>query len=267
MAIQAQLYATNAFSPFCNNGYSAAGLIDSHFNSHQQQQSEQHLRELYNGSQAPVDDPNLGVNDSKPFNSSIFAGQIEKQCVEIDQYIRFQNEELRYTLQEHGKQQLGALVKRLESYSVDILKVKDEEIAQTAKKRIELEEYLNNLEAENRKWRRVAREKETMALTLYKTLEEMREGVYYSNYKVVANDAESFCDENRENEGMEEEAMNENEENKRGVMLCKSCHSRTSCFLFLPCRHLSSCKVCNAFLEACPVCRMPKKATIETLIF
>ncbi|TKY67651.1 BOI-related E3 ubiquitin-protein ligase 3 [Spatholobus suberectus] len=278
MAIQAQWYPNNSASPFFNNGYCAGGLIDSHVNfqhkHHQQQQqlSEQHLRELYNGNYGTVQ-PNLHVYNSKATNCPMFAVQLEKQREEIDQYIKFQNEELRYMLQEHGKQHAVALLKKMESRSLHILREKDEEIAQAVKKKLELEEYLRRLEAENIKWQKVAQEKETMALTLYKTLEEMTEGGYFLNSGVVANDAVSFCDETGEKEDMQEEATTENrvecggvsefEQIRGGVMLCKSCHSRSSCFLFLPCRHLSSCKVCNAFLEACPVCTTPKKATIE----
>jgi len=178
---------------------------------------------------------------------------------------------------EHGKQQVIALLKKLESRSLNVLREKDEEIAQAIKKRVELEDYLRKLEAENMKWQKVAQEKEIMALSLYKTLEEMTESGNFLNNGVVPNDAVSFCGETGgKEEEMGEEATSEKEKKRieccgefeqntrgRGVMVCKSCHSRSSSFLFLPCRHLSCCKVCNAFLEACPVCRTPKKATIE----
>ncbi|CAJ1933704.1 unnamed protein product [Sphenostylis stenocarpa] len=276
MAIQAHWYPNNSASPFLNNGYCSAGFIDSGISfqqkhHHQQQQlAQQHLRELCDGSQGTVD-PNL----SKALNSPMLAIQFEKQWEEIDQYIKSEDEKLRYMIQEHGKQQVIALLKKLEIRSLHILREKDEEIALAMKKRLELEEYLRRLEAENSKWQRLAQEKETMALSLYKTLEEMAEGGNFLNTGAVVNDAVSCCGETGGIEEMEEEAtaekglecggVSELEQITRrgGVMLCKSCHSRSSCFLFLPCRHLSSCKVCNASLEACPVCRTPKKATIE----
>ena len=189
-----------------------------------------------------------------------------------------QDEKLRYMLREHGKQVM-ALLKKLESRSLHVLREKDEEIAQAIKKRVELEEYLRKLEAENMKWQKVAQEKENMALSLYKTLEEMTESGNFLNNGMVANDAVSFCGETGGKEEMDEEEATAEKEKKRieccggvsefeqntrrGVMVCKSCHSRSSSFLFLPCRHLSCCKVCNTFLEACPVCSTPKKATIE----
>ncbi|QCD88690.1 probable BOI-related E3 ubiquitin-protein ligase 3 [Vigna unguiculata] len=284
MAIQTQWYPNNsASSPFWNNGHCAPGFMDSgiSFQHKQQQQlAEQHLGELCNGSQGGAFDPNLHVCSSKGMNSPMFAIQFEKQWGEIDQYMKSEDEKLRYMIKEHGKQQVMALLRKLETRTLHVLREKDVEIAQAMKKRLELEEYLKRLEAENNKWQRLAQEKENMALTLYKTLEEMTEGGNFLNNGTVANDAVSCCGETGGTEEREEEEEEETAEKglecggvnvdeveqitrKGGVMVCKSCHSRRSCFLFLPCRHLSSCKVCNASLEACPVCRTPKKATIE----
>ncbi|RDX69007.1 putative BOI-related E3 ubiquitin-protein ligase 3, partial [Mucuna pruriens] len=211
MAIQAQWYPSNSGSQFCNNGY-CSGLVDSHVSfqqkHHQQQQqqlSEQHLRQLCNGSI----DPNLHVYNSKDLNCPMFAILEKQREEEIDQYIKFQNEELRCKLQEHGKQQMIALLRKLEYRSLDILRKKDEEIAQAIKKKLELEEYLRKLEAENKKWQKLAQEKETMALSLYKTLEEMTESGYFLNNGMVANDAVSFCDETGGREEIEEEATGE----------------------------------------------------------
>ncbi|RZB46730.1 putative BOI-related E3 ubiquitin-protein ligase 3 [Glycine soja] len=222
-------------------------------------------------------DPNLHVYNSEAVNSRMFAIQLEKQWKKIDQYMKSEDEKLRYMIREHGKQHVIELLKKLKCHSLNVLREKDEEIVQAIKKKVELEDYLRKLEAENMKWQKVAQEKETMALSLYKTLGEMTKSGNFLNNGVVPNDAVSFCgktrgkeeemgeDETLEKEKKHIECCGEFEMNMRGrgVMVCKSCHSRSSSFLFLPCRHLSCCKVCNAFLEACPVCRTPKKATIE----
>lgn len=172
-------------------------------------------------------------------------------------------------LQEQRKQQVATLLKKMESETVYLLRQKDEEIAEAVKKRVELEDFLSKLEAENEAWRRVAEENEAMVLSLHNTLEEMREKTYYSfkfNNGMVTEDAESCCDESRGSyREMEEEE--EEEDVARKMMVCKSCDSGKSSFLFLPCRHLCSCKNCEAFLKACPVCKTPKKASIEALIF
>ncbi|CAL0334188.1 unnamed protein product [Lupinus luteus] len=267
MAIQAQFYHNNGGSnPFCDNGFYTAGFTDSCFNPqqrHQQQlqQLQQRFQQSHNESHTNLVDPNLLAHNSKALNSRNSFSQLE----EVDHYIRLQeqNEHLRFMLQEQGKQQVSALLNRMESHSLKILKQKDEEIAKAAKKRVELEDFIKRLEAENQGWQKIALENEAVALSLYRTLEEMKEKASYNNN--VADDAESWCDESRRDK---EEAIGENRTvvEMEQIMLCKSCNSGRSCFLFLPCRHLCSCKACDAFLKACPVCTMPKKASIETLI-
>lgn len=171
-------------------------------------------------------------------------------------------------MQEQRNQQVFTLLKMMESDVLYVLSQKDEQIAQAAKKKTELEEFLIRLEAENQLWRRVAQENEAVVLSLHNTLEQVKE----RNRGVVAEDAESYCcDENRGNKVMQA-GTGETEEigketTEQITMVCKCCHSRSSCFMFLPCRHLCSCKACESFLQACPVCKMPKKTSIETLIF
>uniref|UniRef100_A0A2P2Q6C6 RING-type domain-containing protein n=1 Tax=Rhizophora mucronata TaxID=61149 RepID=A0A2P2Q6C6_RHIMU len=50
------------------------------------------------------------------------------------------------------------------------------------------------------------------------------------------------------------------------MMVCKCCNARSSCVLFIPCRHLCSCKACDAFLDSCPVCQTAKETSIEALM-
>ncbi|KAF7841240.1 putative BOI-related E3 ubiquitin-protein ligase 3 [Senna tora] len=188
---------------------------------------------------------------------------------------RRSNEKLRRSLKEEMILQVARLLKKLESNAFYLLKQKDLEIAKEAKKRAELEEIVAKLEAENQALKRISQEKEAMIDSLNDTIEEMREQAYYGLNNggggvVVVDDAESCCGENtgnfkdveegRSNNGEEEEEFDE-------VMSCKSCYCGKSCYMFLPCRHLSACKFCEPFLKVCPVCRTPKKASIEALIF
>ncbi|CAL0304275.1 unnamed protein product [Lupinus luteus] len=267
MAIQAQFYHTNGGSnPFCDDGFYTSGFTDSCFNIQQThlqqlQQFQQRSQQSYNESQYNLVDPNLLAYNSKALNPPKSFFQLE----DIDQYIRLQNEKLRFVLQELVKQQASELQNRVESHSFKLLKQKDEEIATAIKKRVELEDFIKRLETENQGWQKMAQENEATALSLYKTLEEMKEKESYNNNEmVVADDAESWCDERIRDK--EEGIGVEMEQITKEMMVCKSCNSERSCFLFLPCRHLCSCKACDAFLKNCPVCTMPKKASIETLI-
>ena len=56
---------------------------------------------------------------------------------------------MRFMIQEKGKQQVAALLTNVECQSALMMKEKDEEIAQAVKKRLELEQFIRNLEAEN----------------------------------------------------------------------------------------------------------------------
>ena len=166
-------------------------------------------------------------------------------------------------LQEQKRQQLGLLLKKLESKALPILKQKDEVIALAAKRTEELEEFLKKLEFENQTWQRMAQENEAMVISLNNTIEQLRENAS-GCFNNGEEDAESCCDvSGRAEEGFLDAA---DDIARKMVMVCKGCNSRNSCILFLPCRHLCSCEVCEAFLDSCPLCQTPKKASVEALM-
>ncbi|KAJ7967153.1 E3 ubiquitin-protein ligase BOI [Quillaja saponaria] len=289
MAIQALYSDKNIEFPWC--GSQDLIMIDNGcggFNPFNFQLKQLQLQQLENQRKTNLDMAfNNGVfvsgfeatNNNHPSMShnQIMAVQVEKQRQEIDHYIRLQNEKLRIMLQEEMKQQIATLLKRIEPKAVLLLTQKDEEIAQAEKRRLDLEECFRKLEAESQAWRRVAQEKGATVVSLNHTLELMRERAY-SYFNNGAEDAESCCDENLVDREVEE-GTGENrrgcdgvgvgdvEQRKRKLMVCKGCNSRSSSVMFLPCRHLCSCKACEGFLEACPVCRTAKKGSIEALIF
>ncbi|XP_059289176.1 probable BOI-related E3 ubiquitin-protein ligase 2 [Lycium ferocissimum] len=260
MAIQAQLYTDNlGFSlggsqDLMENG---CGFNQFGFTTHQQQQQpiqqnfqQQILPQKINQNLMNINVPKQysNVTESMPF-SQFLAIQIEKQRIETDQFITLQNERLRLVLNEQRKQQLALIWRKYEAKVQFLLKQKDEEIAKAANRTKELEDFLKKMEIENQAWQRIANENESIVVSLNNTIEQLRE----SGYCLSTNgeDAESCCDEQ--------------EQEQNGKMICKSCNSRFSCMVFLPCRHLSSCKACDSLLHQCPVCGIPKKASIEAL--
>lgn len=293
MAIEAQLYPRNAAFSICGSKNLMVDNIQSRLNSQVYsdkhnlqaggQQCLQHPHQM-NQNMSLVDPIFLSSSNSNialdKYNHNLqpltsyqqgLAIQFDEQR-EIDLYIRSQNEKLRILLQEQRKQQVGELLKKVKLNALYLLKQKDEEIAQATKKSMELKEFLRSLEVENQLWRKVAEENEAMVLSLQNTLEDMNERALY---QVATDDAESCCDDNMVNMAMQEETgenrmchggAGEVEQIRKRTMDCKCCHSQKSCFMFLPCRHLCSCKTCEAFLQVCPVCSMPKKSSIETLI-
>ncbi|XP_043708889.1 probable BOI-related E3 ubiquitin-protein ligase 3 [Telopea speciosissima] len=282
MAVQAQQYPENLGFPLfglqewmdsCGGG-GGVGFNDLFFNPQQQEQMQQlqnlNIQRNHNlgfENSPVVSSSSNGTLVSMAFSESL-AAQIDKQALEIDRFILLQNERLRSALHEQRKQQMAILLKKMESKALSLLRRKDEDIARAAKRTMELEECLRRIEMENQAWQKVAKENEAMVVALNNTLEQVKENACCFP-SAGAEDAESCCDvspeHNREEKGREEARYNEEQEPMR-KMACKVCNSRRSCVLFLPCRHLCSCKSCEAFLDSCPVCNSLKNASMEVFL-
>lgn len=171
-----------------------------------------------------------------------------------------QNERLKTILIKESRQQHDILLQRYHSKTTNLMRQKDVDLAIATKKTMELEEYLRGMEMENQKWQRKARENEAKVAELNNTLTQVRER---------AMEAESVCDfysnrgnrEENRNRGQETEESEAEQSNKS--VDCKLCFSKRCCVVFLPCRHLCSCKPCEGFVGFCPVCKSAKEASME----
>lgn len=269
MAIQAQLYTDNFGFPLgVSQDLMENGCGFNQFSVSPQQQ--QHLQQQPFLQILPQkNNQNLmnivpkqynNVTESMPFSQCI-ASQFEKQSIEIDHFISLQNERLRLVLNEQRKQQLALIWRKYEAKVQFLLKQKGEEIARAANRTKELEDFLQKMEIENQTWQKIAQDNEAVVISLNNTIEQLRESGAYcltSANGAAVEDAESCCDFGDDNENGEEEQTRK--------MKCKRCNSRKMCMIFLPCRHLSTCKDCDSFLNQCPVCGIAKKASIEALI-
>ncbi|TMW84148.1 hypothetical protein EJD97_025713 [Solanum chilense] len=273
MAIQAHLYSENL-------GFSLGSLhdlmddnacgfnqyfVNSHPEQQHQQQQQPYLLQIQQQQFQILNQKNniQNLNSSNSSNSTVFhhnlASQFEKQRVEIDQFVSLQNERLRLALQEQRKQQLALILRNYESKTHLLLKQKDEEIVKACNRSKELEDFLKRIEMENQTWQRIANENEAVVVSLNNTIEQLRENACFQSTNV--GDAESCCDV----QPIEDKVQSSQQE-QTIKMMCKRCNSSKSCMVFLPCRHLSSCKDCETCLHSCPLCNMVKKATIEALI-
>ncbi|KAK7277410.1 hypothetical protein RIF29_18562 [Crotalaria pallida] len=222
-------------------------------------------------------DPVLRFNSNINHSSSATNTQssvlmLQNQRNEVDQFIESQNERLSIMLHEQTRQQMDVLLRKAELDALNKLNQQDKLIEQAKKESGEWEAFVTRMEAENEMWRRVVQEREAMVLGLNKSLEQLKEGasIFNNGVMVMEDGAES------QYRGEMEEGMGENKVCNAGeaeaeqqqipskeMMVCKSCNFRKSCIMFLPCRHLCSCKVCEAHLHDCPICTLPKKNTIE----
>lgn len=149
-------------------------------------------------------------------------------------------------LQEHRKQQTAVLMKKYESKIQSLMRHKDEEIVRAANRNMELQDCMRKMEMERQMWQRAAQENEAVAASLNQRLRESGG---------AAEDAESWCG-----------GGERSEERETRKMVCRCCYSRKSCVIMLPCRHLCSCRDCDAFLDCCPVCNVAKKGSLEALL-
>nr|XP_043613542.1 probable BOI-related E3 ubiquitin-protein ligase 2 [Erigeron canadensis] len=258
MAIQARLYSeNNLVYPFAGDQDGIVGENSSHdlmgngfgvndiylYNLQYDQQSSQPFVK----NQVFCLDDN-GLNKPSLTHSRSVAAQIQKENQETERFISLQHERLKLALQAHRKQQFLTILKNCESKSELLLRQKDEEIKQATNRRIQLEEILRKTDIERQQWQMVANQTEAMVINLNNKIEELT--------RDQVEDEGSCCNENANN------ANSNGGENKK-KNICKSCYRKDSCVVMLPCRHLCSCKSCDAFLNTCPVCNMVKKSTIQ----
>ncbi|XP_073065600.1 probable BOI-related E3 ubiquitin-protein ligase 3 [Primulina eburnea] len=242
MAIQAQLLTDQSFGFSLGASHDSVMETGAGFNHSFVIPQQQQLMQF---------NPFQNSNQQSLLFSQSLSSQIEKQRMEIDRFISLQNERLRQVLQEQRRSQISIMMKKYESKIQSLLQQKDEEILKATNRRMELENLLRRMEIENQTWQMAAKEKEAIAASLNSKIQRLRETACLSIN--AAEDAES-CFRSEENE----------EHNTRKI-ICRCCASRKACVIMLPCRHLCSCKDCEAFLDSCPVCKMVKRATLEAI--
>lgn len=186
-------------------------------------------------------------------------------------FFSWQNERLRIALQEQRKQELAVLLSNVESKTLSLLRQKEEDLARASMRTLELQECLKKAEIERETWQRLAKSNEAMVIDLNNTLEQVKERVVLASN--TAEDTASFCgscerdhDDDDESNIAREKVVVKRSSSKKNNMTCKSCFSRRSCVLFLPCRHLCSCNYCEAFLGSCPVCNAVKEHSMEVFL-
>ncbi|KAM7258734.1 hypothetical protein ACFE04_014475 [Oxalis oulophora] len=181
-------------------------------------------------------------------NSTGLNNNINQFCLGLQQ-----QEEQEMMVQNHNNQQSisYAIMAQAHNYNQEI----DHFIRSHAKNRaMELQNFLRNMEMERQRWQKMAQDNKAMIETLSNTLEQVQEKNQFDiNDNNIAEDVESCFDLKQDDE-------------KSKKSFCKYCNFESALVLFLPCRHLCCCKVCEIALESCPICGVEKKASIEALI-
>ncbi|MQL71889.1 hypothetical protein Taro_004232 [Colocasia esculenta] len=235
---------------------------------------------------------------TSPFMEDLVS-QLNQQSLEVEAFIRLQNESIRSGLEEARKRHHRALLSATEQSVLRRLREKEAELESASRRNTELEEKIRQLAAENQIWFNVARNNETIVCSLRATLEqvlvhnatpggaaaagpailsarssqEREEGFGESDCVEPAfpvEDAQSCCHEGPPATAPEVEkvtaAARQYPREMRLGGTCKACAKGEASVLLLPCRHVCLCKLCDSSIDACPVCDAPKNASLQVFM-
>ncbi|XP_062223208.1 probable BOI-related E3 ubiquitin-protein ligase 2 [Phragmites australis] len=181
-----------------------------------------------------------------------------RHSVEIDAFIRIENERLRAGLEEARRRHVRAVVSAVERAAAQRLRAAEADLERALARNAELDEKLREMAAEGQAWQGIASSHEATAAGLRATLDQLlRTPCAGAEGKAEAEDAESCCFEQERGADRDWRAA---------TRACKACGEADACVLLLPCRHLCLCGGCEAAVDACPMCAATKNASLHVLL-
>lgn len=199
-----------------------------------------------------------------PILSDEFQSQYLKQREEIDELIRNQAERMKQVLEEKRQRHTRELFAVIEESVSRRLKEKELEVEKVSRRNLELEERVKQLSLESQLWQNLAKNNEAMVSSLKSNLEQVvaqsREQSKEGCGESEVDDAES-CNYGESGDA-HARTMKENRDLKE-QRNCRVCRNNSVCILLLPCRHLCLCKDCDARRPECPLCGVPKNASVQ----
>ncbi|KAK1416450.1 hypothetical protein QVD17_32241 [Tagetes erecta] len=186
----------------------------------------------------------IGMFSSYGFQN--LSSELERQRLEMDCFLQFQNEKLKAVLNEETRKREIMMMQSYELKMKAIINEKDEALNTARNRATELQNYLTMAEKEAENWEKKAMETEAMVIELNTKIKQARARRH--------EDAESICN-----------GDDDDERQKQRMMVCKVCHVRSTCVLLLPCRHLCCCRGCEGLLMFCPVCETVKNGSLEVI--
>lgn len=180
----------------------------------------------------------------------------------------WQGEQLRRTLAEKRQRHYRALLGIAEESLARKLREKDAEMEKATRRYAELEARAAQLSVEAQVWQAKARAQESAAASLQAQLQQLiMSGQDRRGAGAAADDgggpgsaAEGQAAEDAESAYVDPERV------VASGPSCKGCGSRAASVVLLPCRHLCVCAVCDAVVQACPVCFARRNSSVEVYI-
>ncbi|CAL4969097.1 unnamed protein product [Urochloa decumbens] len=193
-------------------------------------------------------------------SQGLLLSHLYRHGVEIDALFRVETERLRAGLQDARRRHARAVFSAAERTASRRLRAAEAGLGRALARSAELDERLRQAAAEAEAWRGVAESHEAVAAGLRAALDDVLAQSPCAEGG-DAEDARSCCDERDYEEQGAGEARR-----CRSTRACRSCGGAEACVLVLPCRHLCLCGVCDAAVEACPVCAAAKNASLHVLL-
>jgi E3 ubiquitin-protein ligase BOI-like protein len=181
-----------------------------------------------------------------------------------------QGEQVRQLLEEKRQRHCRQLIAAVELGFSRKLREKDLEAEKVKYQNQELLDRLQHLSAESINWQNKLRQSEQNVNLLRSSIQQASQHQPYAlnreqQSKEGCGDSEvDDCASSYVDDRIDAHArtFNENKE-LREQWTCRVCRCKDVSMLLLPCRHLCLCKDCEGQLDACPLCRAPKNASVQ----
>lgn len=187
--------------------------------------------------------------------------------LEADVLVQFQGEQVRQQLEEKRQRHSRALIAAIEEVIQRRLREKDLEVEKMRRQNTELVKHAEQLTLEARRWQSKAKTNEAIVTTLRSNLQQAQAAVAFSREqsKEGCGDSEADDAESSHQGDIADSHARTFKENRelREQRTCRVCRCNDVSILLLPCRHLCLCKECEARLDACPLCRSLKNASVQ----
>lgn len=160
-------------------------------------------------------------------------------------------------MEEARKRHYRALIWGMEQRAAKRLREKEAELEKARFRNAELEARVQQASTERQTWLTFAEQTEAVAACLRVRLDQvLLQNAAFAQAKEGYGDTE------------EDDAQSTSPEGYRAAFpdtsrRCRSCRRQEASVLLLPCRHLCSCRDCEAEIVTCPVCGSDKNASLH----